>query len=83
MLFLFVFLLGSLLIGYGTCEVRGDKTGYFELNNLPHGQYCFFASASRIGWNGAFGIIIIDKKANRKNEIEIELAVGGPSSASY
>lgn len=64
-------------------EVRGDETGYFWLKDLPQGQYCFFASASRIGWNGAFGIIIIDKKANRKNEIEIVLGMGLPSNVTF
>jgi len=64
-------------------EVRGDKTGYFKLKNLPRGQYCFFASASELGWGGAFGIIIIDKKANRKNEIEIVLGFGVPNEDSF
>jgi hypothetical protein len=64
-------------------EVRGDKTGYLMLKNLPQGQYCFFASASEVGWNGAFGIIIIDRKASRKNEIEITLGFGVPSENSF
>ncbi len=64
-------------------EVRGDKMGYFRLKNLPPGRYCFFASASEVGWNGAFGIIIIDKKASGKNEIEITLGFGVPNEALF
>jgi hypothetical protein len=59
-------------------EVRGDSTGHFMLKNLPEGRYCFFASANLVGWTGAYGIIIIDKKANPNKEIEIVLGFGAP-----
>jgi hypothetical protein len=56
-----------------TYEVHGDVKGRFVLKHLPEGEYCFFASASCSGYHGYYGIIIIDKKADKKNEIEIEL----------
>ena len=54
-------------------EVHGDAEGQFELKHLPEGQYCFFASASCSGYHGYYGIIIIDKKADKNNRIEIKL----------
>jgi hypothetical protein len=54
-------------------EVHGDAEGQFELKHLPEGQYCFFASASCSGYHGYYGIIIIDKDADKKNKIEIKL----------
>ena len=59
-------------------EVHGDATGRFELKTLPKGRYCFFASVSSSGYHGAYGIIVIDKKADPKKEIEIVLGLGAP-----
>lgn len=61
-----------------TYEVRGDATGRLVLRNLPEGRYCFVASASGPGYHGAYGIIIIDRKADPKKEIEIVLPPGAP-----
>jgi hypothetical protein len=62
----------------GTWEVRGNSVGDFIRKGLPQGQYCFFAGVSVIGWQGAFGILIIDKKADPSKELDIVLGFGNP-----
>jgi hypothetical protein len=59
-------------------EVHGDAEGHFELKHLPEGQFCFFASASCSGYHGYMGIIIINKKADKTNKIEIMLPFAVP-----
>jgi hypothetical protein len=59
-------------------EVRCDATGRFVFKRLPQGPYCFFACSGCPGYDGAYGVIIIDKKADPKNEINIELPFAAP-----
>jgi hypothetical protein len=59
-----------------TYEIRGDSTGRIFSRKLPQGSYCFLACAP--GYDGAYGIIIIDRKADPKNEINIELSLAAP-----
>lgn len=60
-------------------EVHGDRTGRFVLkHHLTEGIYCFVASASWVGFHGYYGIIIIDKKADKTKEIKIELPAAVP-----
>lgn len=73
-----VLYLRSLAKSKKTYEIRGDVTGRIFPRKLPQGSYCFVASASASGYRGAYGIIIIDKKADPKNEINIELPLAAP-----
>ena len=61
-----------------TYEVRCDPTGRFAFKKLRPGRYCFFACSGCPGYDGAYGIVIIDKKADPKNEINIELPLATP-----
>ncbi|MEN6311578.1 MAG: hypothetical protein ABFD80_08605 [Acidobacteriota bacterium] len=60
-------------MGKGTkiMTATGDINGKFVMENIPDGQYCFHASC--YGWNDCAGIIIVDKKADRKKKIFLEL----------
>ena len=58
-------------------QVRCDASGLFSLKGLPEGRYCFLASAGS-GYDGAYGIIIIDKKSDPRKEIEIVLGLAVP-----
>lgn len=73
-----VLYLRSLSKSQKTYEIRGDSTGRIFSRKLPQGSYCFLACASAPGYDGAYGIIIIDKKADPKNEINIELPLAAP-----
>jgi hypothetical protein len=73
-----VLYLRSLAKSGKTYEIRGDSTGRIFFKRLPQGSYCFLASASSSGYHGAYGIIIIDKKADKKKEINIELPLAVP-----
>jgi hypothetical protein len=73
-----VLYLRSLSKSQKTYEIRGDSTGRIFSRKLPQGSYCFLACASAPGYDGAYGIIIIDKRADPKNEIHIELPLGTP-----
>jgi hypothetical protein len=73
-----VLYLRSLSKSQKTYEIRGDTTGRIFSKKLPQGSYCFLACASAPGYDGAYGIIIIDKRADRKKEINIELPLGTP-----
>ena len=59
-------------------EIRCNATGRFVFKKLPPGIYCFFACSGCPGFDGAYGIIIIDKKADPKKEINIELPLAAP-----
>jgi hypothetical protein len=61
-----------------TYKIRGDATGRIVIGHLAMGSYCFLATAGGSGYHGAYGIIIIDKKADPKNEIRIELPFAVP-----
>jgi hypothetical protein len=73
-----VLYLRSLAKSEKTYEIRGDVTGRIFSKKLPQGSYCFLACASASGYHGAYGIIIIDKKADTKNQINIELPLATP-----
>jgi hypothetical protein len=44
-----------------------DSEGNFKIPSVPEGQYCFKATAYL--WESVMGIIIVSKRASRKNSI--------------
>lgn len=52
--------------------VHTDAEGNFLMENIPAGRYCFQASCGQ-PWIAFLGIIIVDKKADPKNQIILEM----------
>lgn len=65
-------------MGKGTkiYRAKADAQGRFAIRGLRDGQYCFMASCW--GWDTYFGIVIVDKHADPKNEISIEMGLASP-----
>jgi hypothetical protein len=65
-------------VGKGTRihRVKADAQGRFSIRGLSDGQYCFMASCW--GWDTYFGTVIVDKRADPKNEIFIEMGLASP-----
>ncbi len=65
-------------MGKGTkiYRAKADAQGRFAIRGLRDGQYCFMASCW--GWDTYFGIVIVDKHADPKNEIFIEMDLASP-----
>lgn len=58
---------GTRILGVNT-----DAEGNFVMKNIPDGRYCFQASCGG-GWVAFMGIIIVDRKADPKNQIILEM----------
>ncbi len=54
-------------------SVYADLDGNFVIKDIPQGRYCY--RASNLGFIGYEGIVIVEKHANPKNEIVIEMFV--------
>ncbi len=50
-----------------------DENGYFEIPNVPEGRYCF--KATLYGWETIIGTIIVDKKADEKIAIVLNMTM--------
>ena len=51
-----------------------DKNGQFKINHVPAGTYHFKATMN--GWQSAVGTITVSKKADKRNEIKIDMRLG-------
>jgi len=65
-------------VGKGTKihRIEADAQGRFAIRGLREGQYCFAASCW--GWDSYIGTVIVDKRADPKNEISIEMDLASP-----
>ena len=64
-------------VGKGTkiYPAKADAQGRFAIRGLRDGQYCFMATCW--GWEGYLGTVIVDKHADPKSEIFIEMHLAG------
>ena len=62
--------------GKGTqiLSVSSDSDGNFIMKDIPNGRYCFYASCG-IEWKAYTGILIVDKRADLKSQIYIEMDI--------
>jgi len=51
-----------------------DENGNFSMKKISDGRYCF--KATIMGWQSVMGVIIVDKKADPKNKVLIEMKLG-------
>jgi hypothetical protein len=65
-------------VGKGTkiYRIQADEQGRFFIRGLRDGQYCFMVSCW--GWDSYLGTVIVDKHADPKNEIFIEMGLASP-----
>jgi hypothetical protein len=54
-----------------TFETFADQAGRFEIENVPEGRYCFFATA--LGWTSVIGVIVVDKKAAQERIVAFQV----------
>ena len=57
-----------------TAQALADGNGTFEMPQMAEGRYCFKATV--LGWRSVMGIIIVDKKADPKRTILINMLFG-------
>jgi hypothetical protein len=57
-----------------TYKAFADKNGYFKIDGIPEGRYCF--KTMLMGWQSEMGIIIVRKRADPKSSITLRLLIG-------
>ncbi|MFI5176534.1 MAG: carboxypeptidase-like regulatory domain-containing protein [Terriglobia bacterium] len=53
---------------------KTDSAGHFKNRHVPEGTYTF--KATRYGFQSVVGKIILSRKANRKNTIDVQMPIG-------